>query len=39
MLTKALWYHFKANQHSGMVHEKHKGLNLRKTKNNISTFV
>jgi len=26
------------NQHSGMVHEKHKGLTLGKTKNNRSTF-
>ena len=26
------------NQHSGMVHEKHRGLTLGKTKNNYSTF-
>jgi len=26
------------NQHSGIVHEKHKGLTLRKTKNNGHTF-
>jgi len=35
MQTKALW----TDQNCGMVYEKHNGLTLGKTKNNISTFL